>query len=90
MIQAGGSSANLADKMDMIIVVMTTCTIFPAQSIPCCIVCSGDGMNYPLIDECLQCSVNRYPVETFPRDLLNIIMGKRIVRLQKNFEYGSP
>jgi hypothetical protein len=76
--------------MDMIIMMVTLCTILTAQRIPRCIVGSGNGMNDAIINKRLERAVNRYPVEPVTGDLLNIMMRQCIVRLKKNLQNGPP
>lgn len=88
IVEAGCSTAYFANKMNMIIVVVTLTAVLPAQCIPCCIVCSGYGMNDPFIYESLQRAIYRNPVKPVTGYFLNIIMSKRIVRLKEYLQYS--
>lgn len=70
--------------------VVTLAAILPAQRVAGCIVCRWNGMDNAIIDKGLQGPVHSDPVEPITRDLFDVVMGKRIFRLQEGLQDHPP
>jgi len=90
IVEAGGFTADLADEMNVIIVVMTLRAILPAQGITGGIICCRDGVDDPVVNKSLECTVNGNPVKPVTGDLFNIVMRQCIIRLQENLQDRPP
>lgn len=77
----------VADKMDVMIMMMPFGTIIFAQGVAYRIVRSGYGMNDPLLHENLQCTIDGNAIEFFTGLLLNVAMGKGSGLFEKQVQY---
>ena len=70
----------------MVILMTALLTMMFAQCVQDGVVGGGYLVNDAFVQECLQRTVNRYPVEGLPRVLFNIGMGQGALRLQEQMK----
>ncbi len=81
------AAAFFATEMYVMIVMFMLPAIGFADSIPYTGISSGDFMNDPLIEECLQGTVNGNPVKAFAAELFEVGMFECAVTFQKELQY---
>jgi hypothetical protein len=84
--EAGGFSAGVADKMNVVVVVVAMATFIFAQGVFNSIIAGRNGMYDSFFNETLQRAVNGYPVKFFPGLSPNIGVFNSAVAFEKEFE----
>ncbi len=82
-----GAATLFATEMYVMIVMLMFSAIGFADGIPYTGIGSGDFMNDPLVEECLQGTVNGNPVKAFAAELFEVGMFECAVTFQKEFQY---
>jgi len=65
IIQTSGVTTNRANKMYVMIMVMSRRTVVTAQCVLNKIIRGGDIVNNPFVEKCLQRAINRYTIKQF-------------------------
>jgi hypothetical protein len=90
IIQADSGAAIFAEKMNVIIVMMSLRTIILTKCITDGVVRGGNSMDDSFFEERMQRAIDRNPVEFFAGLLFNVTMSKRAIVRQKQLENSLP